>query len=221
MGTEAALYRLLAWLSPAFPVGAFAYSHGLEWAVESGAVDDAATLRDWIGDLVTQGSARNDSILVAEAWRAARDPARLTEVHELALALAPSRERLLESASQGAAFVTAIRTAWPCDALTSFDGDVAYPVALGAAAAGHDLPLAPTLEHFLLAFVANLVSAGVRLGVIGQTDGQRITAALLPSVRATARLAQDSTLDDLGSASLASDLASMQHETQYSRLFRS
>src|SRR3954451_15457566 len=111
---DAGLLPLSIWLSPAFPVGAFAYSHGLEWAVESGAVDDAATLRDWIGDLVTQGSARNDSILVAEAWRAARDPARLTEVHELALALAPSRERLLESASQGAAFVTAIRTAWPC-----------------------------------------------------------------------------------------------------------
>jgi urease accessory protein len=218
---DADILPLSIWLSPAFPVGAFAYSHGLEWAVDCGAVSDAANLRDWIGDLVTQGSARNDAILVAEAWRAARDPARLADVHELALALAPSRERRLESASQGAAFVTAIRAAWPCSTLASFDGDVAYPVALGAAAAGHDLPLAPTLEHFLLAFVANLVSAGVRLGVIGQTDGQRITAALLPDVRAMARLAQDSTLDDLGSASLASDLASMQHETQYSRLFRS
>jgi urease accessory protein len=218
---DAGLLPLSIWLSPAFPVGAFAYSHGLEWAAESGAVSDATTLRDWIGDLVTQGSARNDSILVAEAWRAARDPARLADVHELALSMAPSRERRLESASQGAAFVTAIRAAWPCDALASFDGDVAYAVALGAAAAGHDLPLAPTLEHFLLAFVANLVSAGVRLGVIGQTDGQRITAAMLPCVRVTAQLAQDSTLDDLGSASLASDLASMQHETQYSRLFRS
>jgi urease accessory protein len=218
---EAAILPLSIWLSPSFPVGAFAYSHGLEWAVECGAVADAAALRDWIEGLVTQGSARNDSILVAEAWRAARDPARLAEVHDLALALAPSRERLLESAAQGAAFVTAIRAAWPCGTLQAFEGDVAYPVALGAAAAGHDLPLLPTLEHFLLGFVANLVSAGVRLGVIGQTDGQRITAALLPALRATAHDAHSSTLDDLGSASLASDLASMQHETQYSRLFRS
>ena len=218
---DVAILPLSIWLSPSFPVGAFAYSHGLEWAVESGAVHDAPTLRDWIADLVTQGSARNDSLLVAEAWRAARDAARLTDVHELALALAPSRERRLESAAQGAAFVTAIRAAWPCDTLDVFDGDVAYPIALGAAAAGHDLPLLPTLETFLLAFVANLVSAGVRLGVIGQTDGQRITAALLTAVRATAQDAQSSTLDDLGSATLRSDLASMQHETQYSRLFRS
>jgi urease accessory protein len=218
---DVAILPLSIWLSPSFPVGAFAYSHGLEWAVESGAVHDAATLREWIEDLVTHGSARNDAILVAEAWRAARDEMRLAEVHELALALAPSRERRLESAAQGSAFVTAIRAAWPCATLALFDGDVAYPVALGAAAAGHDLPLLPTLEYFLLAFVANLVSAGVRLGVIGQTDGQRITAALLPSVRATAQIALTSTLDDLGSATIASDLASMQHETQYSRLFRS
>ncbi len=218
---EGGLLPLSIWLSPSFPVGAFAYSHGLEWAVECGAVKDAASLRDWIGDLVTLGSARNDSILVAEAWRAARDDARLADVHELALALAPARERLLESTAQGAAFVTAIRAAWPCNTLALFDGDVAYPVALGAATAGHDLPLLSTLEHYLLAFVANLVSAGVRLGVIGQTDGQRITAALLPAVRATAQDAQSSTLDDLGSATIASDLASMQHETQYSRLFRS
>ena len=218
---EWGLLPLSIWLSPSLPVGAFAYSHGLEWAVECGALRDAAGLRDWIGDLVTHGSARNDAILVAEAWRAARDSTRLTDVHELALALAPARERLLESAAQGAAFVTAIRAAWPCDTLALFEGDVAYPVALGAAAAGHDLPLLPTLEHYLLAFVANLVSAGVRLGVIGQTDGQRITAALLPAVRATAHIAHTSTLDDLGSATMASDLASMQHETQYSRLFRS
>ena len=218
---DAAILPLSIWLSPSFPVGAFAYSHGLEWAVECGAISNAASLRDWIDDLVTHGSARNDAILVGESWRAAREPARLADVRELALALAPSRERRLESASQGAAFVTAIRMAWPCHTLELLDGDVAYPVALGAAAAGHDLPLLPTLEHYLLAFVANLVSAGVRLGVIGQTDGQRITAALLPSVRATAQIAHDSTLDDLGSASIASDLASMQHETQYSRLFRS
>ncbi len=218
---DGAILPLSIWLSPSFPVGAFAYSHGLEWAVESGAVTDAASLQDWISDLVTQGSARNDAILVTEAWRAARDPARLADVHELALALAPSRERRLESGAQGAAFVTAIRAAWPCDTLQLFEGDVAYPVALGAAAAGHDLPLLPTLEHVLLGFVANLVSAGVRLGVIGQTDGQRITAALLTAVRAAAQFAHSSTLDDLGSATMASDLASMQHETQYSRLFRS
>jgi urease accessory protein len=219
--TPLAILPLSVWLSPAFPVGAFAYSHGLEWAVESGAVHSADTLRDWAHDLLAHGSARNDAVLLAEAWRAGRDPERLQEVHELALALAPSRERLLETKQQGAAFVTAIRAAWPCDTLALFDGDVAYPVALGATAAGHNLPLLATIEHFLLAFAANLISAAVRLGPIGQTDGQRITAALLPVIRETAHFAHHSTLDDLGSATIASDLASMQHETQYSRLFRS
>lgn len=221
MAEPHAILPLSIWLSPAFPVGAFAYSHGLEWAVECGMVRDAASLREWSCDLLAHGSARNDAILLAEAWRGARDPARLANVHELALALAPSRERRLETSAQGAAFVTAIRAAWPCGTLDALDGDVAYPVALGAAAAGHDLPLLPTLEQFLLAFVANLVSAAVRLGPIGQTDGQRVTAALLPLIRETALFAHDSTLDELGSATLASDLASMQHETQYSRLFRS
>ncbi len=218
---ESAHLPLAIWLSPAFPVGAFAYSHALEWAVECGAVQDAATLSTWIDDLLRCGSGRNDAILLAASHRAANDAAALIEINELALALAPSRERHLETSAQGAAFVIAMRAAWPCAALDALDGETAYPVALGAAAAGHHVPLAATLEHFLLAFTANLVSAAVRLGPIGQTDGQRVTAGALPAIHATARFALTSTLDDLGSATLASDLASMQHETQYSRLFRS
>lgn len=219
--TAEAILPLAIWLSPSFPVGAFAYSHGLEWAVEAGLVRDAASLDAWIGDLLDHGSARNDAILLAQAHRRARDADALREVHELALAFAPSRERRLESAQQGAAFVKAIRDAWPCETIGVFHGDVAYPVALGAAAAGHALPLAATLDHYLLGFVANLVSAAVRLGPIGQTDGQRVTAAALPRIRAAARFAETASLEDLGAASLRADLASLQHETQYSRLFRS
>jgi urease accessory protein len=217
---ESAPLPLAIWLSPSFPVGAFAYSHGLEWAVESRRVTDAASLQDWISDLLRHGSARNDAVLLAEAWRRAGTPD-LREVAELALALSPSRERRLESGAQGSAFVLAARAAWPCAALDDLDGEIAYPVALGAAAGGHGIALAPKLEHYLLAFVANLVSAAVRLGPIGQTDGQRILAGSLTDVRATAAFALNSTLEDLGSATLVSDLASMQHETQYSRLFRS
>jgi urease accessory protein len=217
---ESAPLPLAIWLSPSFPVGAFAYSHGLEWAVESRRVTDAASLQDWISDLLRHGSARNDAVLLAEAWRRAGTP-ELREVAELALALSPSRERRLESGAQGSAFVLTARAAWPCAALDELDGEIAYPVALGAAAGGHGIALAPTLEHYLLAFVANLVSAAVRLGPIGQTDGQRILAGSLTDVRATAAFALNSTLEDLGSATLVSDLASMQHETQYSRLFRS
>lgn len=218
--TEPTPLALSIWLSPAFPVGAFAYSHGLEWAVDSGLVTDATGLQGWIGDLLRQGSGRSDAVLLAQAWRVA-GTAELAEVAELALALSPSRERRLESGAQGSAFVLAARAAWPCATLDALDGEVAYPVAIGAAAAGHGAPLAATLEHYLLGFVANLVSAAVRLGPIGQTDGQRILAACLPAIRAAAAFAERSTLEDLGSATLASDLSSMQHETQYSRLFRS
>ncbi len=219
---------LLAWLSPSFPVGAFAYSHGIEAAVEADDIHDAATLRDWLTDILRHGAGLSDSILLAAAWRAARDDGAnaLVRVNELALALSPSRERHLETLAQGNAFVAAIRAAWPCAtidrlyALTEAAG-VAYPVALGVAASGHGVPLAATLDALLLAFASNIVSAAVRLGPIGQTDGQKIIAALLPDIRRVAAFAVTSSLDDLGGAAMRSDIASMRHETQYSRLFRS
>jgi urease accessory protein len=218
---------LFVWMSPSFPVGAFAYSHGLEWSVETGAVHDAATLQAWIFDLLEHGSGRNDAILLTAAFRAVHDDdcAGLAMVAEWAVALQPSAERHLEATAQGNAFVTAARAAWPCRGLDmlvdTWDGDVAYPIAVGAAAAGHGLELGQTLETALLAFVANLVSSALRLGAIGQTEGQRITAALLPAVRTAAQFAETSSLADVGGAAFRSDIASLRHETQYTRLFRS
>lgn len=224
---QAAHLPLMVWLSPAFPVGAFAYSHGLEWAFEAGDLHDAATLRDWLDALVGHGSLRNDLILFATSFRAtvSQDGQTLAEIAELALALANSGERRLETVTQGNAFLAAARAAWPCEAFThlaaAWPGDVAYPVAVAVAAAGHGLPLAPSLEAYGLAFVANLVSAAVRLGIVGQTDGQRITAGLVPALHAAAASADTATLDDLGACAFRSDLAALRHETQYSRLFRS
>lgn len=223
----AAHLPLMVWLSPSFPVGAFAYSHGLEWAFESGDLHDAATLRDWLDALVSHGSLRNDLILFACAARAveASDDSALVEIAELALALANSAERRLETVTQGNAFVAALRAAWPCAAIDRlkavWGGDVAYPLAVATASAGHGLPLAASLEAYGLAFIANLVSASVRLGIVGQTDGQKVTAALVPAVQAAAAAAEPATLDDLGGCALRSDIASLRHETQYSRLFRS
>jgi len=225
--TETAGLPLLVWLSPSFPVGAFAYSHGLEWAVEAGDISNAATCEAWISDLLVHGSGYNDAIIMAAAYRAVtiRDRAALGEVAELAVAMQPSSERHLEAIAQGNAFLIAARAAWEVPSLaflkSAWDGDVAYPVAVGALSAGHDIPLSTTLDAFILAFSATLVSAAVRLGPIGQTDAQRILAALMPTIRKTAILASTSTLDDLGSAAFRSDLASLRHETQYTRLFRS
>ena len=227
MTGPAAPLALQAWLSPAFPVGAFAYSHGLESAVDAGLVHDAASLEAWLADLLRQGSARQDAVLAGEAWRLAAasrpDPAALTELNDLALALAPGRERRLETGGTGRAFAETIRAAWPaaaCPALPA-GGDIAYPVAFGAAAGTAGLALAPSLEALALAFAANLVSAAVRLGPVGQTDGQRVTAALLPLARALGAWAAGASLDDLGGCALRSDIAALQHETLYSRLFRS
>jgi len=223
----AALYRLMAWLSPAYPVGAFSYSSGIEWAVEAGDVTDAASLQRWLAVMIGEGGGFCDAVFLVHAHRAAAagDDAALRAVAELAAAFAPSKERHLETTAQGRAFLETTRAAWPCAALDRllalWDGPVALPVAVGVAGAGHGMPLSPVLPAYLQAMAANLVSAGVRLVPLGQTDGQRVLAALEPVVAATAEGALVSALDEVGSASFRADLASMRHETQYTRLFRS
>jgi urease accessory protein len=223
----AALYRLLAWLSPSYPVGAFAYSGGIEWAVEAGDITDAETLRRWIAAMTTDGSGFCDAAFFAHSHRAVivGDDAALRAAAELAAAYAPSKERFLETTAQGRAFFEATHAAWPCPALdrllTVWDGPLAYPVAAGVAAAGHGIAAQPALAGFLQAVAANLVSAGVRLIPLGQTDGQRILAALEGVIAATAAHALACPLDEIGSAAFRADLAGMRHETQHTRLFRS
>jgi urease accessory protein len=224
---SAALYRLMTWLSPAFPVGAFSYSSGIEWAVEAGDIADAASLRDWLAAMLSDGSGFCDAVFLAQAHRAAsaRDISALGEIAELAAAFVPSRERQLETSTQGRAFIEIARAAWPCDGLDDLvaacRGDTVYPVAVGIVSAAHGVPLAPALHGFLHAVVSNWISAGARLVPLGQTDSQRILAALEADVAATATRALTASLDDLGSATFRADLASLRHETQYTRLFRS
>ncbi|HEX5957856.1 MAG TPA: urease accessory UreF family protein [Hyphomicrobiaceae bacterium] len=207
-------------------MGSFSYSHGLEWIVEDGKVCDAATLGDWIEGILRHGAGRSDAILLAEAWRAAEagDERRLAGVAELAAAFVPSAERRLETLAQGAAFLSATRAVWPAPALDRLEviaPDIAYPVAVGACAAAHALPLAATAQAFVQAFAANLVSAGVRLVPLGQTDGLRVLARLEPLIPPLVADALACTLDNVGGAAIMADIASMRHETQYTRLFRS
>jgi urease accessory protein len=222
-----ALYRLMAWLSPSYPVGAFSYSSGIEWAVETGDIQDAATLTDWLSLMMSDGSGFCDALLFVHAHRAAadNDAVALRDVAELAAAFSPSKERHLETTAQGAAFLMATRAAWPCAALdllaSAWDGPVAYPVAVGVACAGHAIVIESALPAFLHAVAANWISAGVRLIPLGQTDGQRVLAALEKIIVGTTARALTSSLDDIGNAAFRSDLASMRHETQYTRLFRS
>jgi urease accessory protein len=215
----------MAWLSPAYPTGAFSYSSGIEWAVEAGDIRDADGLRRWLAVVVGNGSGFCDAVLFAHAYHAveAGNVTMLGEVAELALALAPSRERFLETTAQGRAFVETTRAAWPCDALAALPANaaIALPIAVAAACAGHGVALAPALHAYLYAVTANMISAGVRLVPLGQTDGQRVLAALESTVAMTAARALAAALDDIGSAAFRADIASMRHEIQYTRLFRS
>jgi urease accessory protein len=212
--------RLMAFLSPAFPVGGFSYSHGLERAAFDGLLPDADALREWLADLVAFGSGWNDAVLFAEAHRLADAGGNLHELAELAEALAGSEERHRESMLQGEAFVAAAR-AWPNPVLGRLPAECPYAVAAGAILGAHGVPLETALAAWLQAFSFNLIQAAIRLGVTGQQGAMATLAALEPAILDAARRADDSTLDDLGSATLLSEIAAMKHETQASRLFRS
>lgn len=226
MATAEAL-RLMAWLSPAYPVGAYAYSHGLEWAVEAGDVRDAGSLEAWLADALERGAGRNDIILLGAAHRAASagDGPALSDANDLALALAPSRELHLETSQQGRSFLDATAAAWPHPALepvqAALPGAVAYPVAVGAAAGAHGMGRDPVAAAYGLAFVQNLVSAALRVAPIGQSAGMRIVARLAPRAEALAASLRGAGFEELGTATLRLDLGSHRHETQYSRIFRS
>lgn len=224
MSPEAAVYRLLTWLSPAYPVGAYTYSHGLEWAVEAGAVRDRATLVPWLETVLRHGAGWSDAVLLAHGHTASDEPAAWRELRELARALAPTAELALETRAQGEAFARASLASWPAEGVAELlEGPTpsTYPLAVAAVAARHGIPLGLVLPAYLQAFTGNLVSAAVRLVPLGQTDGQRAIAELAPVVAEVAAAAPLCPLDELGTATLAVDLCSMRHETQYTRLFRS
>ena len=222
------LLKLQSWLSPAFPVGGFSYSHGLENAHEEELVGDAETLRVWLDGILTHGSGRADAMLLVAAWRAADGHAALAEIVGLAAALRGSAELMRETENQGKAFLATVRAAWPHPRLDEWhqqlgrDGrNPALPVAVGVVSAIHAVPADLAAPLYLQAFAASVISAGVRLIPLGQTEAQRITAALAPTVASVATEALAADPRDLGSATLTVDLCSMRHETQYTRLFRS
>jgi urease accessory protein len=210
--TDGALLRLTQWLSPAFPVGSYAYSHGLEWAISAGDVTTAAQLQRWIGTVLTEGAGRTDAILLAQALRPETD---LADLAALAQALAASRERLVETLDQGRALGQTIA------ALTGQpQPEMPYPVALGAAARGLGLPAEPVVSLYLHAFASALVQAAVRFVPLGQTEGQAVLAALHPVILQVAAEAVQADIGQIGSGAFRSDLAAIRHETMDVRIFR-
>ena len=225
-----ALLRLQSWLSPAFPTGSYSYSHGLEWAIEAGHVNDRESLVDWLEADLCYGSGRNEAIFFSEAWRSARDNdrTRLFEIAELAAAFRGTSEFALESSQQATACLATLRRVWPdrlLDALSQWLSErhvvPALTVVLGVRSAREGIPVGLALPAYLQSYLANLVTAGVRLIPLGQTDGQLAVAALEAAVLAAGAQARNAAIDDLGSAAFMVDLVSAAHEIQYTRLFRS
>lgn len=223
---DADLYRLLSWTSPGYPTGAYSYSHGLEWAVETGTVHDVASVVDYIDAVLRRGGGWIDAVLFAHAWRQAGDAAAIDALAELAAAFRGSAETALESQQQGLSFLTVTAEVAPHPLLAAYrqrqaGRPLAHALVMALACAAHGIALQPALLAHLHGVAANLVSAALRLVPLGQTDGQRATERLLESVSAVARLAPQCALDDLGTAAPRLDFCSLHHETQYTRLFRS
>ena len=224
------LLRQQSWLSPAFPTGSYSYSHAIEWAVEAGDIHDRKSLVDWLDVDLRYGSGRNEAILFMEAWRCTMetDCEKLLEVAELAAAFRGTSEFALETSQQAASCLVTLRRVWPdpfvetlANLLLDFKVVPTLSVVLGVRAARQDIPATLALPAFLQSYLANLITAGVRLVPLGQTDGQLGIAELEPAVLAVAAQAEEATIHDLGSAAFMIDLASASHETQYTRLFRS
>lgn len=214
------LQKLLTWLSPAFPVGAFAWSAGLETAIVDRRVHDRDSAQDWISGTLRHGGLKTDAILLAHAHKSWDRPEELTELADLCAALTPARERLAETLQTGNAFVLA-SAAWKGTTPVSFPTPCPYPIAVGALAGNHGISAVDTLTAYLTATVHAQVSVAVRLVPIGQNDGLAIMAALEPEIAALAALCQHATLDEIGSVAYGADIAQMQHETLPTRIFRS
>ena len=206
------ILTLNQWLSPAFPVGAFAFSHGVETAVTSGLINSAESLEAWLIDLLELGSLRSDAVLLSLAYSADDLPA----VQETAVAFQASSERLEEAQQIGASFCRTVRDVWGFDL-----PDLSYPVAVGRAAALKGLPLEETAALYAHSFLANIVSAAIRLVPLGQTEGQAVLARLQEKCAALGKEAANFRQDDLSNAAFLSDVQAMRHEIETPRIFQS
>lgn len=215
MPTDTAhILTLAQWFSPAYPVGAFSYSHGLEQAVQAGCVTDGASLGAWIGDVLAHGAGRSDAVFLAAAY-AAETLADLAEIDATCRAFAATKERLLETDQQGAAFAKV--TTEVCDGALPA---LCYPVAVGRTARLRALPQGLTATMFLHAFASNLTAAGQRLLPFGQTAAQALIASLHPLCERIALDTAHGDLQRLTATAFLPEIAAMRHETQYSRIFR-
>ena len=209
--TDSKLITVMQWLSPAFPIGGFAYSHGLEWAINKGYVSNREELQKWVSDLLEYGSLKNDAILIKLVLQGS-DP---KEINDLALALCSASERLSETQLQGGAFCKIMREVWSLEI-----DELTLPIALALAAKNENIDQNLVVPAYLHSFCSNLISVAMRLIPIGQTDGQKTLRELSPLISDSVRAVAKSDKDDLGSACFLSDVSAMQHEYLQPRVFK-
>ncbi len=204
------IMTLQTWFSPAFPTGAFSYSHGMESAIQDNLVKDAGSLKSWIGSLLSHGSGRNDGLFLKAAYEG------VDESNGLCLALCGSKERLRETIELGKAFSRVVRASYD----VKLPDRTAYPVAVGMTAKQIGLDLTLTLQSYLQAFTSNLISVGVRTIPLGQQAGQDCLIGLYPVIESMTKKIKSESLNELGSATFISDLMAMKHEKCVPRIYR-
>lgn len=219
-----ALIRLLHLASPTLPVGAYTYSQGLEWVVETGAVKDEATALSWIGDCLAFGIARFEAVYLAHmlaAWKQG-DMGRLVELDAEFIASRETAELRAETLQMGYSLTRLLSDLadFPAAALTDFSRP-SFPLAWSCAAAAWDISSPDAVGGYLWAWAENQVLATVKAVPLGQTAGQRMLLALGQRIPALADEAAVSPIDATHNYLPAFAVACSRHETQYTRLFRS
>jgi len=222
-----ALLHLLQMASPSLPVGAYSYSQGLEAAIEAGIVNNEVTARDWIVDMLHDVVSRFEAPLL---WRlieafADRDADRVTHWTDIFIAARDSAEFRAETIQMGYSLgklVTDLNIADPAiQALLDAQRDIPFPTALAAATVALAIPADAALLGMLFSWAENQVLVCVKSVPLGQVAGQRLLYALRAELEAAAQTAQQLDDEHLTNWSPGLSLLSMQHEVQYSRLYRS
>tara|TARA_B100001248_G_scaffold129623_1_gene97190 strand:- start:147 stop:860 length:714 start_codon:yes stop_codon:yes gene_type:complete len=221
------LHTVLTWFSPSYPIGSYAYSHGLEYAVEEGLVKDPQTLLGWIRDLLFFGTGYNDSIIINSIYDSVANDncVEFDYISQIANAIKPTKEIALESYQQGVSFKNILMDVYSNSNLTFYlnrlDDCITYPSVVGVAGGIFEVEKKLLLHSYLHAFTSNILSAALRIMPIGQTEIQKIIFQMKGNVEEMTNKSLGLSLSDLGSSVFISDWASSKHQNQYTRLFRS
>lgn len=224
MSSSASLLSFLQLVSPALPVGAYTYSEGLETLVQAEQIGDAQTLQTWLEQELRYGAIRLEAAVLVRVYQAATEQ-NLDQIYswnQWLSALRDSRELREQSWQMGQSLRRLLQTLQPHQPwLNDSEAPVNFAVVFGLAALGWQIELPTAVLGYLQSWTTNLVTAGVRLIPLGQTQGQQILQGLQPQLIQTSAQVLELTDRDLTCCSWGVSMASMQHETLYSRLFRS